>query len=68
MRKLTYDPLWRTLAERKMNKTELAEKAEISRGIITRMAKDEMTTLDAVVKICTALDCDISDVVEIRKS
>ncbi len=68
MRVLTYDPLWKTLAEKKMNKTELAEKAEVSRGIITRMAKGEMITLDAVVKICKALDCDISEVVSIKKS
>lgn len=47
----------------KMTKTELAEKAGISRGIITRMGKNEVVTLDSVLKICDALDCDIQDVV-----
>lgn len=63
MRKLSYDPLWKKLIDEKMTKTELAERAGISRGIITRMGKDEMVTLEAIVKICNALDCNISEVV-----
>lgn len=63
MRKISYDPLWKKLIDLKMTKTELAEKAGISRGIITRMGKNEVVTLDSVLKICDALDCDIQDVV-----
>ena len=44
-----------------MTKTELAEKAGISRGIIIRMGKNDLVTLDAIVKICNALDCDVID-------
>ena len=63
MRTLSYDPLWKKLIDLKLSKTELAEKAGISRGIITRMGKSEMVTLNAVVKICQALDCDVYDVI-----
>lgn len=66
MRKLSYDPLWKKLVDLKMTKTELAEKAGISRGIVTRMGKNEVVTLDAVLKICEVLDCDVSDVVSYR--
>ena len=65
MRTLSYDPLWNKLIDLKLSKTELAEKAGISRGIITRMGKSKMVTLDAVLKICQALDCDVYDVVAI---
>ena len=65
MRTLSYDPLWKKLIDLKLSKTELAERAGISRGIITRMGKGEMVTLDAVVKICNALDCDVIDVISI---
>lgn len=68
MRKLSYNPLWKKLIDLKMKKTELAERAGISRGIITRMGKGEVVTLDAVLKICDALDCDISDVVSYTNS
>ena len=63
MRTLSYDPLWKKLIDLKLSKTELAEKAGISRGIITRMGKSKMVTLNAVVKICQALDCDVYDVI-----
>lgn len=63
MRTLSYDTLWKKLIDLKLSKTELAEKAGISRGISTRMGKNEMVTLDAVVKICQALDCDVYDVI-----
>ena len=63
MRKVSYDPLWKKLIDLKMTKTELAQKAGISRGIITRMGKNEVVTLNAVLKICNALDCNIQDVV-----
>lgn len=66
MRKLSYDPLWKKLVDLKMTKTELAEKAKISRGIITRMGKDEVVTLDAVLKICKVLDCDVCEVVSYK--
>jgi DNA-binding Xre family transcriptional regulator len=68
MRTLTYDPLWKKLIDLKMTKTELAEKASISRGIITRMGKNDLVTLDAIVKICNALDCDVIDVMSVLPS
>ena len=63
MRTLSYDTFCKQLIDLKLSKTELAEKAGISRGISTRMGKNEMVTLDAVVKICQALDCDVYDVI-----
>ena len=68
MRTISFDPLWKKLIDLRLTKTELAEKAGISRGIITRMGKNEMVTLEAVVKICQALDCDIYDVLTVSHS
>ena len=62
MRRLSYDPLWKKLIDLRMTKTDLAKKAGISRGIVTRMGKNEVVTLDAIIKICIALDCDVYDV------
>lgn len=65
MRRISYDPLWKKLIDVKITKTELAEKAGIARGTITRMGKDEVVGLDVVLKICNYLDCGIEDVVSI---
>ena len=65
MREISYDPLWKKLVDVKMNKSELAEKAGIGRGTITRMGKNEPVGLDVILKICRELDCGIEDVVGI---
>ena len=61
----SYDPLWKKLIDVKMNKTELAEKAGIARSTIAKMGKNEIVSLDVIVKICNTLDCDIIDVVSV---
>ena len=65
MRKLSYNPLWKKLIDLKMSKTELAEKAGISRSTIAKMRKDEAVSLDLIEKIANALDCDITDIVSL---
>lgn len=65
MRTVSYDPLWKKLVDVKMNKTELAEKAGIARSTIAKMGKNEIVSLDVIVKICNTLDCGIEDVVSV---
>lgn len=65
MRMLSYNPLWKKLVEMKIKKSELAEKAGISKNTVTRMFKNEYVSLEVVVKICRALDCGIEDVISV---
>ena len=65
MRTVSYDPLWKKLIDVKMNKTELAEKTGIARSTIAKMGKNEIVSLDVIVKICNTLDCGIEDVVSV---
>lgn len=67
MRKISYDPLWKKLIDVKMTKTELAQVCSISRTTVAKMSKDEIVSLEIIQKICNTLDCDISDVIEMRK-
>ena len=39
--------------------------ARISTASMAKLGKGENVTTDVLVKICRALDCDISDIVEI---
>ena len=66
MKKVSYGPLWKTLIDKHMTRTELREAAELSRGTITKMGKDEPVGLEIVLKIATALDTvSINDILEI---
>ena len=62
----SYKKLFKLLIDRNMKKKELAEKAGVSIATITKMGKDGTSVnSDILVKICTALDCTIDDIMEI---
>ena len=65
MRNISYDPLWKKLIDLKMTKTELAERVGISRTTISKMGKNEIVSLEIILKICRELDCDVIDVLSI---
>ena len=62
----SYKKLFKLLIDRDMKKKELAEKAGISIATITKMGKDgAVVSSEVLVKICTALECKMDDIVEI---
>ena len=62
---VSYNKLWKILIDRKMKKKELQEAAGIRQGLITKMGRDEPVTTTVLMKICTALGCDIGDIIEV---
>jgi DNA-binding Xre family transcriptional regulator len=64
--KLTYDPLWDTLKEKKLKKTDLCDKAGLSRSTLAKMGKEEYVALEVVERICNGLSCQVQDVIEVR--
>ncbi|MCL2499303.1 MAG: helix-turn-helix transcriptional regulator [Defluviitaleaceae bacterium] len=65
LKKISYKKLWKLLIDKEMNKTELAAFAGVSGSTITRLSKGESVTLEVIVKLCDALECDIQDIVEL---
>ena len=64
---ITFDPLWRTLAAQRMNKTDLQKITGLSSATIAKLSKSEASNavmLDVVDRICEALKVPIYDVVE----
>lgn len=64
---VSYNKLWKLLIDKNMNKMDLLEKTGLSTGTLAKLGKNGNVTTDVLVKICKALDCDISDIVEIVK-
>lgn len=63
---ISYNQLWKMLIDRKMKKKELQAATHLSSTVISKMGRNESVNLDTLIKICAALRCDISDIVEIR--
>jgi len=51
-----------------MTKTDLQQKAKLSWATISRLNKGENVETDVLLRICTVLKCDISDIMEIQTS
>ena len=64
---VSYNKLWKLLIDKKMNKTDLRFAANISTTAIAKLTKGQNITTDVLLKICSALDCDFSDIMEIDK-
>lgn len=62
---ISFNPLWKTLIDRGMNRSELT-KAGVSSATIAKMKKDGNINIETLDKICVYLNCKITDVVEIK--
>ena len=60
-----YNPLWKLLIDRRMKKKDLQSLTSLSANVITKMGRGESVTLETLAKICYALHCQLSDIVEL---
>lgn len=63
----TYNKLWKLIVDKKLNKTQLRDKASITNSSLSRLSKNQNVSMDVLNRICTTLECDISDIVEYIK-
>jgi DNA-binding Xre family transcriptional regulator len=64
---ISYKKLWKLLIDRDMKKKDLCAVAGISHASVAKLGKNENVTTAVLVKICTALQCDIGDIMEIKE-
>jgi len=65
--KVSYKKLWKLLIDKDMNKTDLRNATGICSSTIAKMVKGEDVTVSILSRICAALECDIGDIVEVKK-
>jgi len=63
--KISYKKLWKLLIDKGMKKIDLLEKANISTSTLAKFGKDEYVSMDALVKVCVALNVNIGDIVDL---
>lgn len=61
---LSYKKLWKLLIDKDMKKRDLQKAAGISSTSITKLGKNKNVNTEILEKICTALDCDVCDIME----
>jgi DNA-binding Xre family transcriptional regulator len=63
--KVSYKRLWKLLIDKEIKKQELMKMSNVGGSTMTKLSKGENVNLDILVRICTALECDLHDVVEL---
>ena len=63
---ISYNKLWKLLIDKKKKKTDLKNATGISSSTISKMGKNEPVSMDSMLKVCKALNCDIGDIVEVK--
>ncbi|HEY8889663.1 MAG TPA: helix-turn-helix transcriptional regulator [Clostridium sp.] len=65
---ISYNKLFKLLIDKEMKKTELRKATGISPNTLTKLSNNEFVSMEVLVKICHALNCDVGDIVEVIKS
>lgn len=61
---ISYNKLWKLLIDKGIKRTELKTLAGVSTNVIAKLGKNDPVSMETLAKICTALKCDIADIVE----
>ncbi len=60
--KISYKKLWKKMIDLEISKTELRERTGISTVTLAKLGKDQVVSMEVLMKICKALQCNIDDV------
>ena len=61
-----YNRLFKLLIDKRMKKGELCAAADISATTLAKLNRGESVNTEVLVKICHALQCDFSDIMEME--
>ena len=62
---VSYKKLWKLLIDKDMKKKDLLATAVISWASVTKLSKGETVSMEVLMKICKALDCNIGDIMDL---
>ena len=62
-----YKKLWKLIIDKDISKTELREKSGVAASTFSKMNRNEYVSLEVLDRLCIALDCELSDIVDIVK-
>ena len=64
---VSYDKLWKLLIDKRMNKTDLRLKTDMSTSTLAKLSKNEVVSMDVMLRICKVLDCNVGDIMDVTK-
>lgn len=62
---VSYKKLWKILIDKEMKKKDLQSSAGISWASVTKLSKGEIVSMEVLMKVCKALECNIGDIMDL---
>ncbi len=62
---VSFKKLWKMLIDKDMKKKDLQASAGISWASVTKLSKNENVSMEVLMKVCQAMNCDIGDIMEL---
>ena len=59
---IRFDCLWELMKERNITKTQLRTAAGLSTSTFAKLAKNEIVSLDVLIRLCKVFKCQLSDI------
>lgn len=63
--KISYNKLWKILIDREMKKKDLINLTGMSSSSMAKLSKNEVVSLEVLIKVCNVLNCNIGDVMDV---
>ena len=58
--------LWELTLKKRINKTSLRDMAGITNSTLSRLSKDETVSMEALARLCEALQCQLEEIIEYK--
>ena len=62
---ISYNKLWKLLIDKGMMKKDLMAATNITASTMAKMGKNELVSLEILMRICKALNCNIGEIIDI---
>ena len=62
---ISYKKLWKLLIDKDMTAVDLRQATGIAPNTMTKLRRDEEVSMTVLVKICTVLNANIGDIMEL---
>lgn len=59
---ISYAPLWKTLIDKGLKKTDLISMANMGSGTLAKLSKNQEISMTVLLKLCTVLNCELTDI------
>lgn len=64
---IVFDKLWEVMKQKNISQYKLINEYDISPSMLTRLKRNESVSTNTIERLCIILECNIYDIMELKK-